>query len=516
MMNELDQEHIVRFITAFRRLNKIGEEHYVMFEWAGGGNLRRMWKATPSPELTGNLVKLVVEQLLGLATALSAAHNLQSPGSSGASYRHGDLKPENILVFPNDNPVGTLKIGDWGEAKYQGKVTAIRPSRTTTKFGTRRYEAPEVEIGLKTAWLGQSERRRSRLGDIWAMGCITLEFIVWLLYGLKGLEKFNNDVFGETFYQVSIVNGKKAAQVHVAVVRWMERISKEPACAVGTTALGDLLEFVQTQLLVVNLPPRLGQTFDVNLERQRTNSFDDPCSAQTSSTFQPPEIETLTIFEEPAVANNPTFTLTPAETNGSTNDDRTPIPSEPGTNGPTRCHAVVFKDKLYDIITTEDSNYWDTKQLLQGPLDLAYADDELSLTETIQSSDEYKRVSLHAYCTISFSDTQYRAITLPLSLTTTNGSFRLTITRLSECSPPFRIFRKADQVPGVHQHFAMPAKTFVLNFGWQVSSNLTRLQIYVCARAPAAVRYANSFGKSVRVANLKIRLLHDLNAIVHS
>lgn len=187
MMNELNEEHIVRFVTAFRRRKEHGEEHYLIFEWADRGNLRSLWKGTPRPVLSGTLVKDAVTQIAGLASALDAAHNL----GTGASYRHGDLKPENILLFSGGGCIGKFKIGDWGEAKEHEQVTEMRPSNTTAKYGTRRYEAPEVETGVRAKFLGQSTRRISRLYDIWAMGCITLEFIIWLMYGLDGLNSLS-------------------------------------------------------------------------------------------------------------------------------------------------------------------------------------------------------------------------------------------------------------------------------------------------------------------------------------
>jgi serine/threonine protein kinase len=39
-MNALGEEHIVRFITAFRRGKPDNLEHYLVFEWADGGTLR--------------------------------------------------------------------------------------------------------------------------------------------------------------------------------------------------------------------------------------------------------------------------------------------------------------------------------------------------------------------------------------------------------------------------------------------------------------------------------------------
>jgi serine/threonine protein kinase len=401
MMNELNQRHIVRFITAFRRLKESGEEHYVMFEWAAGGNLRHLWKTMPTPEFTGNMVKLVIIQLLGLSQALEAAHNLRSEATTDASYRHGDLKPENILVFPSvdttEDPIGTLKIGDWGEAKYHGKVTAIRPSRTLTKFGTRRYEAPEVEIGVPNVSLGQSAKRRSRLGDLWAMGCITLEFIVWLLYGMKGLDLFNHDVSGETFYQISITNGKQVAHVHSMAIRWMEHMAKNPACAVGATALGDLLELVQTRLLVVNLPQGLGSTFFVDHKRS------EPGPQSTSfGSYKTNMDDTTSIFEEIALSDNPTFTLTPAETNGAESEEKTPVQRGLREKGPTRCHAAFLMDSLYHISTEYEFGYWVAERYEpEAPTDLAYTDVDASLSEVIQPLDNPKRAS-YSRITIKF------------------------------------------------------------------------------------------------------------------
>jgi serine/threonine protein kinase len=120
-------------------------------------------KSTSLPILTALLVKDAIKQILGLARVLEAAHNLNK---TGASYRHRDLELENILLFCGGGSPDTLKIGDVGEAKEHDQVTDMRPGKTTAQYGTRRYEAPEVETRVKAKWLGQSTRRRSRLYDI--------------------------------------------------------------------------------------------------------------------------------------------------------------------------------------------------------------------------------------------------------------------------------------------------------------------------------------------------------------
>ncbi|KAI9656046.1 MAG: hypothetical protein M1821_005107 [Bathelium mastoideum] len=257
-MNELNHKNIVRFITAFRR--GIG---------ADGGNLRNLWEATPKPQLTASTIQEVIKQLLGLAEALKAVHFLTSGGVyTGVSYRHGDLKPANILWFTDKGKLGTLKICDWGCAKNTDVVTAMRHNKISAGYATRRYEPPETETGVGSMLLGSQEKEIFLLYDIWSMGCIILEFIVWLHYGIEGLEKFNKSMKGRMrddspFYQFSDRGGEKQARVHNVVKYWMDYMAQDPSCTAGAAALGDLLEIVQRGLLVVKLPRR-GDTFDEN------------------------------------------------------------------------------------------------------------------------------------------------------------------------------------------------------------------------------------------------------------
>lgn len=254
MMNTLHQDHIVRFFTAFCRGSPGALEYYLMFEWADGGNLHDLWDMIPKPDLTAPFVKWIIRQLRGLAQALSAAHNFKSAqGDSDVSYRHGDLKPANILWF-RDDELGTLKIGDWGEAKSHETVTAMRRSNTTARYGTRRYEPPECQIGIGSAYSGQGGMRRSRLYDIWSFGCIALETIVWVMYGNTGLRNFDRSLKGSPFYEVIQTGQERSARVHHVVLSWINYISRDAACHPGLTALGDLLELVQDGLLVVELP----------------------------------------------------------------------------------------------------------------------------------------------------------------------------------------------------------------------------------------------------------------------
>ncbi|KAF2234694.1 hypothetical protein EV356DRAFT_514837 [Viridothelium virens] len=363
-MNKLDhKDHIVRFITAFRRGTPEEPEHYLITEWADGGNLHDLWKQTPRPQETNLNVQEVIKQLLGLAEALNAAHFLSDGRAySGASYRHGDLKPANILWFKEKSKLGTLKICDWGCAKNKKIVTAMRHSKTSAEYGTRRYQPPEIETGMSSMLPGSQEKRISRLYDIWSMGCIALEFIVWLLYGIDGLEMFNKSMKGDMsdgspFYQLSYVGGRKLARVHNIATYWMNHMAEDPACRVGTTALGDLLEIVQRGLLVVKLPRRGGTFAENGFQRPYisppTARRHGLGSGEIHSESAPNWMSTT---QGSPSATVPEIDLSSA---GLPEDDLEP---QFGMVGPERLRADQLRDRLDHIATADEKeSYWSTK-----------------------------------------------------------------------------------------------------------------------------------------------------------
>ncbi|KAH8779028.1 hypothetical protein BGZ57DRAFT_761135 [Hyaloscypha finlandica] len=236
----LNHRNIYQRIAAIKR----GKEHYFMFEWADGGSLEDFWKDNPRPNLDPGFIKEIVMQLRDLADALHELHNY------GRSYRHGDLKPEKILRFKDATRVGVLKIAGMGLVRRHTEL--IWPP-TGTRYGSVRYEPPEV-VTHKT-----SEESRSRLYDIWSMGCITLEIIVWLLYGYHDLMKFNDSIKSsvEESSPYFKVGNDNVAKVHPVVRACMDHIFKDPECTGngGNIAIRDLLHIVKTNLLVIHPPP---------------------------------------------------------------------------------------------------------------------------------------------------------------------------------------------------------------------------------------------------------------------
>ncbi|KAL9084296.1 MAG: hypothetical protein Q9165_008124 [Trypethelium subeluteriae] len=252
----LRDKHFIDVIAMFQRANK----WYFIFPWADRGNLRDFWDQQEREVGTKSAVKMVewaLHQLHGLSSALSLLYE--------QGGRHGDLKPENILLFDDYPPYGRLVIADVGLTKFHSKNTALRSQGTGTMTGTRRYEPPDVLY----------EVPRSRGYDIWSMGCICLEFVVWLLWGKEVLGKFNKSF--DKFWNVDDQTSREGeVGVDAKVIKamgWMT--GKDPRCG-KETALGNLLILVHERLLVVDVHFRAGAAEFCNGLHQICESFDEP------------------------------------------------------------------------------------------------------------------------------------------------------------------------------------------------------------------------------------------------
>ncbi|KAF4842896.1 Cyclin-dependent kinase 2 [Colletotrichum siamense] len=301
LIKGIPNPHLIECLAAIER----GRDRYLLFPWADGGSLRDYWENTPHQTPTHSLVKEALVQLQGLGAALSGLHYLglndnsedapddlphvhtedvaeeYNSNSAETSIRHGDLKPENLLWFTERSRgvegARYLKIADMGLAKRHVVRTQDRSRLTTTTYGTILYEAPEAEPAF-------GDQPRSRLYDIWSMGCIITEWIIWLLYGNKQLQRFYNDLKGPnhdpkkpvSYYILSNTSLGRQSQepiLHPQVVHWISHIrSKHPECQ-RKSAINDLLKLVEEKLLVFRLPDRRLTTMS------RAKSRGDPLPA---------------------------------------------------------------------------------------------------------------------------------------------------------------------------------------------------------------------------------------------
>jgi serine/threonine protein kinase len=98
--------------------------------------------------------------------------------------RHGDIKPENILLFRRDGKE-ILVLSDLGLTAVHREVSRSNlPGKSIPV--TPNYRPPECDMDGPIGYI-------SRSFDIWTLGCLFLEFIVWTLCGWEGRNKFNSE-----------------------------------------------------------------------------------------------------------------------------------------------------------------------------------------------------------------------------------------------------------------------------------------------------------------------------------
>lgn len=235
VIREIDNPHLIMPIASYQFH---GEENgCFLFPWADGGNLREFWvRETTRPLKDSKMITWVLKQICGLCHALSILHHKE--------HRHGDLKPENILLFSEGDYRGTLRIADVGLARFHKANTEQRRDlmqNTKTMTGTTRYVSPEfVHSDIIP-----------RVFDVWALGCVYVEFLIWTCYGIDQLRSFNKMNF-DYFWEK---NGSEFI-INPVVQPWLDRLSEDLKNL--DTALADLLFVIKSHMLIPTESGRMG------------------------------------------------------------------------------------------------------------------------------------------------------------------------------------------------------------------------------------------------------------------
>ncbi|KAI1179650.1 kinase-like domain-containing protein [Nemania sp. FL0916] len=242
----------------------IPDTYNMIFPWAEG-NLKELWE-TNRHRCDKSIIPWMAEQCWKLADALKFIHKgyessstaLHGPEQLHGS--HGDIKPVNILRFSSsstDDPcnLGQLVIGDFGLTSFHRENTILSSSSSVAFSVT--YSAPE--------FIAQGAVP-SRKADIWALGCVFLEFIVWFLMGPESVNHTfpNQRISGNTtleipsdrFFEVIWRSDGRPSSVTVkpVVLRWMQLLHDSDGYS---DYIHDFLELIRHQMLTVDVSARV-------------------------------------------------------------------------------------------------------------------------------------------------------------------------------------------------------------------------------------------------------------------
>ncbi|KAF4964488.1 hypothetical protein FSARC_7590 [Fusarium sarcochroum] len=173
--------HIVPLLGSYR----MGGQYHLIFPWADC-DLAMYWRLNPEPNIDKSRLEWFSSQLMGLADAISRIHGLQyGKEEPRRRFVHGDIKPANILCFSDNISQTRLTLADFGLSHFHslGKSQA---SRVNNVKHTPVYRAPEVDI---------TSQGVTQAFDIWSLGCVISEALVWMMTGNAGLQELSSARF---------------------------------------------------------------------------------------------------------------------------------------------------------------------------------------------------------------------------------------------------------------------------------------------------------------------------------
>lgn len=158
----------------------------------------------PDPDqVSGFSESELCQEIYGLIEALNVVHNqgaadadpntlqVTDPKSRPKTGFIHDIKPDNILTFYLEKNQPCFRLSDFSCARVKEVVSGINGKRHSQKTyatsGAPDYRAPEC-----------SKYQTSRPYDIFSIGCVFLELLVWFTEGFAGLSAFRDSRTGPT------------------------------------------------------------------------------------------------------------------------------------------------------------------------------------------------------------------------------------------------------------------------------------------------------------------------------
>ena len=199
-MEGISHQNLLKCLASFTFSSK----YHMIYEKADCNLEEFMQKHRRPTLLSGLSSEDLAQQFFGLADALCFIHNqggsdleqdnkylgVKPKSAQRTGYIH-DIKPENLLLFIYKRPSGRsywFRLSDFSCAKVVDYLNTVSGKnrlsyRTTSAAGTPVYRAPEA----------MKDKLTSRPYDLWSLGCVYLELLVWFLDGYDALIRFRED-----------------------------------------------------------------------------------------------------------------------------------------------------------------------------------------------------------------------------------------------------------------------------------------------------------------------------------
>lgn len=254
--NGFEHPHLVTLLAAWTQEGEPGHDacHNLLFPMARY-DLDLYWDDDPNPNIQDRgTAQWISGQVRGLISAVQSIHyprsnQLLPPGHRDEKFgRHGDLKPQNILFFDSlENDRGIWVIADLG-------LTAFNSSFSRSNFPntelicTPKYKSPECDCEGGTI---------SRSYDIWTLGCVLLELVIWALMGGKKRKEFLTELWApyltgsqsDKFFDIKLSENRKGYVVLVKpqVNDWIALLHRSENC---TEYFHELLDLIEQKMLI--------------------------------------------------------------------------------------------------------------------------------------------------------------------------------------------------------------------------------------------------------------------------
>ncbi|KAL2821012.1 kinase-like domain-containing protein [Aspergillus cavernicola] len=208
-LQRLAHPNILRLVACYTHDGK----HNLVSPFIAGGTLREYVTHKRPESLTR---EKMLCSMAGLASAIWALHIFALEDDTQPAYKghHQDLWGENILVDGD-----RFILADFGLSSIK-KMNENTPTRFKGRKGY--YQAPEC-ADLNAPF---HEYKASRASDIFALGCIFTDLLVYFVFGPKGVKQFA-EAREFTMTPLTYKHFHKSKHPHEQVEVWLQRALDE-------------------------------------------------------------------------------------------------------------------------------------------------------------------------------------------------------------------------------------------------------------------------------------------------